>query len=62
MKFQDGTRTNPVGIDELLDAGIPHAHQGKFGSGKEGIGCDQEQNEENPEQHKSYHGWVILTF
>ena len=48
--------------DELLDASIAHAHQGKFGGREEGVGCHQEKDQKDPEQHKSDHGTVILTF
>ncbi len=62
MEFLDNARTDAAGLDELLDTGIAHTHQRKFGCGKEGIGCNQEQDEEHPEQHKGNHEWVILTF
>ena len=48
--------------NELLDAGIAHAHQGEFRCCEEGIGRHQEQDQKDPEQHKGDHGWVILTF
>ena len=41
---------------------LPEAHQSKFRGCKEGVGCHQEQNEKNPQQHKSNHWGLILTF
>ena len=58
----DDARADASGLDELLDAGIAHAHQGEFGGREEGIGCHQEQDQKDPEQHKGDHGRVILTF
>ena len=49
-------------FNELLDAGIAHAHQGEFGCREEGIGRHQEKDQKDPEQHKGDHGSVILTF
>jgi hypothetical protein len=51
-----------MGFDQLLYAGITDADQSKLGGGEEGIGRDQEQDQKDPEQHKSDHGDVILTF
>ena len=48
------------GLDELLDTGVPHAHERKLGRGKKGIGCHQEQDEKHPEQHEGDHRRVIL--
>ena len=55
-------RANASRCDELLDAGIAHAHQGEFGCREEGIGRHQEKDQKDPEQHKGDHGTVILTF
>ena len=55
-------RTNASRCDELLDARISHAHQGEFSCREEGVGCHQEKDQKYPEQHKSNHGTVILTF
>ena len=62
METQDGAGADAPCLDELLNARITHAHQGKFGGGKEGVGCHQEQNQKHPEQHKCNHGSLILTF
>ena len=62
VQFLDNAGADAAGFDELLDAGLAHADQGEFGRGKERVGCDQEQDEEHPQQHKGKHGWVILTF
>src|SRR5208283_328885 len=48
------------GINELLDAGIADANQGELGGCEECIGCHQEKDQKDPEQHKGDHGWVIL--
>ena len=58
----DDARADASRRDELLDAGIAHAHQGEFGCREEGIGRHQEQDQKDPEQHKGDHGTVILTF
>ena len=55
-------RADASRCNELLDAGIAHAHQGEFGCREEGIGRHQEKDQKDPEQHKGDHGRVILTF
>ncbi|SPF44107.1 hypothetical protein SBA1_510044 [Candidatus Sulfotelmatobacter kueseliae] len=50
------------GLDKLLDTRVADADQGEFGGGEERIGCHQEQDQQDPEQHKGDHGKVILTF
>ena len=62
MQALDDARTDASGLNELLDAGIANAHQGEFGCREEGIGRHQEKDQKDPEQHKSDHGKVILTF
>ena len=53
----DDAGADASGFDELLDAGIAHADQGEFGGREEGVGCHQEQDQKDPEQHKGDHGW-----
>jgi hypothetical protein len=43
------------GVNELLDACIAHTHEGEFGGGEERIGCYQEEDQEDPEQHIGDH-------
>ena len=62
VKALHDARADASRRDELLDAGIAHAHQGEFRCCEEGIGCHQEKDQKDPEQHKGDHGWVILTF
>jgi hypothetical protein len=61
MEFLYDARANPAGVNELLDTGIPHAHEREFSRGKKGVGRHQEQNDKHPEQHESNHGLLILT-
>src|ERR1700728_2003379 len=58
----DDAATNASGFNELLDSGIAHADQRELGGREEGVGCDQEQDQKDPEQHKGDHGRLILTF
>ena len=51
MQFLDGAGADTASLDELLDASIAHAHQGKFCCREKGVGCYQEQDEKHPEQH-----------
>jgi hypothetical protein len=44
----------------LLDAGVADADEGEFRGGEECVGCDQEQDQKDPEQHESHHGNAIL--
>jgi hypothetical protein len=62
VQFLDDAGADSSGLDELLDAGFANAYQGEFGRGKERVGCDQEQDQKHPDQHKSDHGLPILTF
>ena len=62
METLDDARTDASRRNELLDAGIAHTHQGEFRCCEEGIGRHQEKDQKDPEQHKSDHGWVILSF
>ena len=52
----NGAGADAAGFDELLDTGLADADQGKFGGGKESVGCDQEQDQKHPQQHKGDHG------
>jgi hypothetical protein len=61
VEFLYDARADSAGFDELLDTGIPHAHEREFSRGKKGVGRYQEQNYKHPEQHESYHGLLILT-
>src|SRR5580692_1860058 len=61
MQPLDHAGADASGADELLNAGIADADQGKFRSGEEGIGCHQEKDQKDPEQHVSDHGRLILT-
>ena len=45
---------------KLLDASITDADQREFGGCEEGVGCHQEQDQKDPEQHESDHWPVIL--
>ena len=56
VQLLDDTGADAAGFDELLDAGFADAHQGEFGRGKERVGCDQEQDQKHPDQHKGDHG------
>ena len=58
----DDARADASGFDELLDARVAHADQGEFRGREERIGCHQQKDHKDPEQHKSDHGTVILTF
>ena len=58
----DDARADTSGFDELLDASVANAHQRELGGCEKRIGCHQEQDQKNPEQHKGDHGRVILTF
>ena len=62
MEFEDSAGTDAAGFDELLDAGFADADEREFGGRKEGIGRDNEQDDEHPQQHECNHGGVILTF
>ena len=62
VQFLDDSGADATRLNELLDASVADAHQGELRCRKKRIGCDQEQNQENPEQHKSDHGCLILTF
>jgi len=56
VQSQDSARTNSARFNQLLNARVAHAHQGKFGGGKKRVGCHQEQDQHDPEQHESHHG------
>ncbi len=62
MQFLDSAGADAVGFDELLNARITHAHQGELRRREERVGCNQQQDQEHPEEHKGDHGWLILTF
>ena len=62
VQLLDNAGTNTAGFDQLLNAGLANADQGKLGRSKERVGCDQKQNQEHPDQHEGDHGWLILTF
>src|SRR6202451_390448 len=62
VQLLDNAGADAPGFDQLLNAGFANADQGEFGRGKERVGCDQEQNQKHPDQHKCDHGCVILTF
>ncbi len=51
----DDAGADASGVDELLDAGIADADEGKFGGGEERIGCYQEKDQKDPEQHIGDH-------
>jgi hypothetical protein len=55
MKPEQDSRTDPAGFDQLLDAGIADSNQSELSSGKERIRRNQEQDEQDPEQHKGNH-------
>jgi hypothetical protein len=62
VKTLNDASANATGLDELLNARVADADQGKFSSGKEGIDCNQEKDQKDPEQYVRHHGCVILTF
>ena len=62
MKSLNDAGADAAGFDELLDAGIPHTHQRKFGRGKESVGRHQEQNDKTRSSTKATMDWLILTF
>ena len=62
MQALDDAGAEASGFNELLNARVAHAHQGKLRSSEKRVGCHQEQDQQDPEQHKSDHGCVILTF
>jgi len=55
MQPLNGTSADATRLNELLNARIAHAYQGKFRGCKEGVGRHQEQDQKHPEQHKSDH-------
>ena len=58
----DNAGADAAGFDQLLDSGVADADQGKLGGREKGVGRNQEQDEKHPQQRKSYHGSLILTF
>jgi hypothetical protein len=52
---------NPAGFDELLDTGIPHTHKARIQPRQKRRWPPPGANDKHPEQHESYHGWLILT-
>ncbi|GAC1429209.1 MAG: hypothetical protein NVS1B11_14360 [Terriglobales bacterium] len=62
VKLLDNPGAETPGLDELLDSRLSDAYQGELSCRKECIGRNQEQDQEDPEQHKSDHGWAILAF
>ena len=62
VKFLDDSGADATRFNEFLDPSVADTHQGELRCRKKRIGRDQEQNQENPEQHKSDHGCSILTF
>jgi len=57
VQLLNNAGADTAGFDELLNAGFANAYQGEFGRGKERVGCDQEQDQKHPDQHKCDHGW-----
>jgi hypothetical protein len=55
VKALDDARANAPSFDELLDTSLADRHQGEFGRGEEGVGCHQEKDQEDPQQHESDH-------
>jgi hypothetical protein len=53
---------DPVGLNQLLDASIAHADQRKLRCSEESVGRHQQQDQQHPQQDKSNHGTLILTF
>ena len=51
----DNASADTSGVNELLNAGIPHADERKFSGGEERIGCYQEEDQEDPKQHIGDH-------
>src|SRR5581483_454612 len=60
MQALDGAGAETSGPNELLDAGIAHADEREFRGCEERVGCHEEEDQEDPEQHEGEHGWVIL--
>src|SRR5581483_2666884 len=55
MKSLQDTGADTTGLDKLLNTGFADADQRELGSGKEGIGRNQGDDQQYPEQHKSNH-------
>ena len=55
VQFLYGAGADAAGIDQLLDASIADAYQGKFSRHKEGVGGDQQQDNEYPQQQLGKH-------
>src|SRR5690242_11495216 len=62
MQTLDDAGPDASSLNELQNAGIAHADQGELGGCEEGVGCHQEKDQKDPEQHESDHGRLILTF
>ena len=62
MESLQDSRPDTSGFDQLLNARVTHAYQSEFSRGEKGICRHQEDNQEDPEQHKGYHLPLILTF
>ena len=55
VKALNDAGADAAGIDQLLNARIADADQREFGCREEGIGCHQEQDQKDPEQHIGDH-------
>ena len=55
VQLADGAGADAAGLDELLDAGVADADQGKFRRHEEGIGRHQQQDGKHPQEHISGH-------
>src|SRR5690348_4721021 len=62
VKSQNDAGADTSGFNELLDARVAHADEREFRGCEERVGCHEEEDQKDPEQHESEHGWVILTF
>ena len=62
MQSLQNTGADAAGLNELLDARFANAYQGKLSGSKEGVGRNQEKNQQDPEQDEGDHLRLILTF
>src|SRR5581483_1923545 len=55
MKALQDSGADTAGANQLFNSRFTDPDQREFGCGKEGIGCDQGHDQQDPEQHKSNH-------
>lgn len=57
----DCARADPLGIDELLDAGVANADEGEFCRNKEGIERHKQHDCDQPQQHVGKHRQIVAS-